>query len=363
MVELSLFNSILHGPLRPWKLDTSNTKYYSRMVSNSSFTSLKGGITQFEKELVEIANEHKFKISKVENFQIYFDNAQQDSLAEIDSPLIIMVETQPTNVIARFYYYLIKNEVTRLTNTMFQVLTKEMDESHKKAIPYYFHAKIVDLLKEIPNNQNFIDPTDTISAFVIETLKFQTIRLLLETEHLYEHLLEQAISDKYQIFGDYLNQDIPDDNFYKESERLSHFQDLIKFGEKEDNFKFPKSDRVTFGFTGDKKKLDSVLKQLQLQINLLNEDKTKVENLLEILTSPNLILGTPLVYLNCETTQFSYLVSKLEQHFISFNPTEIGKTKLFYSKKENVIKRQNLYKNLIDEPKKMEEIDNIIKHL
>ncbi|CAH0994230.1 hypothetical protein EMA8858_00339 [Emticicia aquatica] len=363
MIELSLFSSILHGSLRPWKLDKSNTKYYSKMVSNSSFSSLKGGVTQFEKELNEIAHEHKFNISKAENFQFYFDNAQQDSLAEIDLPLIILVEIQPTNVIARFFYYLIKNEATRLTNTLFQVLTKDMDESHKKALPYHFHTRIVDLLKDIPKTQVLIEPTDTLSIFVIETLKLQTIRLLLETEHLYEHLLEQEISDKYQIFGDYLNQDIPEDIFYKKSDKLSHFQDLIKFGEKEDNFKFPKSDRVSFGYKGDKKKLDSVLKQLQFQINLLNEDKTKVEQLLEILTSPNLALGTPLVYINCETTQFSHMVSKLEQHFISFNPTEIGNTKLFYSKKGNLIKRQNLYKNLIDEPKKMEEIDNIIKHL
>lgn len=179
MIELSLFNSILHGSLRPWKLDTSNTKYYSRMVSNSSFTALKGGITQFEKELIEIANEHKFNISQIENFQIYFDNTQQDSLPEIDLPLIIVGEPQPTNVIARFYFYLIKNEVTRLTNTMFQVLTKEMDESHKKALPYHFHTRIVDLLKEIPKTQSLIEPTETLSLFVIETLKLQTIRLLL----------------------------------------------------------------------------------------------------------------------------------------------------------------------------------------
>jgi hypothetical protein len=246
---------------------------------------------------------------------------------------------------------------------MFQVLTKEMDESHKKALPYHFHAKIVDLLKEIPKTQSLIEPTDTLSVFVIETLKLQTIRLLLETEHLYEHLLDQEVSDKYQIFGDYLNQDIPEDNFYKDSVRLSHFQDIIKFGEQEENSKKTKSNKITFGFKGDKKKLDSVLNLLQLEINLLNEDKTTIDQLSKILTSPNLILGTPLVYLNCETTQFSYLVSKLEQHFISFNPTEIDNTKLFYSKKGNLITRQNLYKNLIDEPKQWKEIDNIIKQL
>lgn len=363
MVELSLFNSILHGSLRPWKLDTSNTKYYSRMVSNSSFTSLKGGITQFEKELVEIANEHKFNISKVENFQIYFDNAQQESLAEIDLPLIIMVEPQPTNVTARFYYHLIKNEATRLTNTMFQVLTKDMDESHKKAIPYHFHAKIVDLLKEIPNIQGLIEPTDTLSVFVIETLKLQTIRILLETEHLYEHLLEKEISDKYQIFGDYLNQDIPEDNYCHKSDGLSHFQDLIKFGKKEDNFKYPKSDRMTFGFKGDSVKLKSVLHQLQHTIDFIKEDKTTIDQLFEVLTSTNLLTGTPLIYLNCETTQFSYIIGKLSHHFYTLNPTEISNSKLFYSKQNTVLKRQNLYSNKTSYTKQSEEIDNIIKHL
>lgn len=363
MIELSLFNSILHGSLRPWKLDTSNTKYYSRMVSNSSFTSLKGGITQFEKELIEIANEHKFNISKVESFQIYFDNAQQDSLIEIDLPLIIMVEPQPTNVTARFYYYLIKNEVTRLTNTMFQVLTKEMDESHKKALPFYFHAKIVDLLKEIPNIQGLIEPTDTLSVFVIETLKLQTIRLLLETEHLYEHLLEKEISDKYQIFGDYLNQEIPDDNFYNESDRLSYFQDLIKFGEKEDNFKYPKSDRVSFGFKGDSIKLKSFLTLLQNKVNVLNEDKTTVEQFHSILVSQKLSLGAIPIYLTCETKQFRYILDKLSIYFTNLKPSSIERSNLFYSSNNTLINAQLLSSSKTDRPKEKATIDEIFKYL
>ncbi len=363
MVELSLFNSILHGSLRPWKLDTSNTKYYSRMVSNSSFTALKGGITQFEKELIEIANEHKFNISQIENFQIYFDNTQQDSLPEIDSPLIIMVETQPTNVIARFYFYLIKNEVTRLTNTMFQVLTKEMDESHKKALPYHFHTRIVDLLKEIPKTQSLIEPTDTLSVFVIETLKLQTIRLLLETEHLYEHLLEKEISDKYQIFGDYLNQEIPDDDFYKESDRLSHFQDIIKFGEQEESFKIPKSDKITFGFIGDKDKLLTVLKQLNFKINLVQEEKTTVEHLFTVLTSKELKLGVQPIYLSCETKQFRYILDKLSIYFTNLKQSSVERSQLFYSANNKLIDARNLSSSKTDSPKRKATIDEIFKYL
>lgn len=363
MVELSLFNSILHGSLRPWKLDTSNTKYYSRMVSNSSFTALKGGITQFEKELIEIANEHKFNISKVENLQIYFDNAQQDSLAEIDSPLIIMVETQPTNVIARFYFYLIKNEVTRLTNTMFQVLTKEMDESHKRALPYHFHTRIVDLLKDIPKTQDLISPEDKLSIFVIESLKIQIIRLLFETEHLYKHLFEQEISDKYQIFGDYLNQEISEDDFYKESERLKYFRGLIKGDKIRENTNSLTSASLSFGFKGDKDKLRIVLKQLQLQINLLKKEN-EIEQLLDILTDPESVLENhKIVYLNCETKQFRYIVDKLSIYFSNLKVSSIERSKLFYSSNNTILSAQLLSSSKSERLNGKATIDKICKHL
>lgn len=363
MIELSLFNSILHGSLRPWKLDTSNTKYYSRMVSNSSFTSLKGGITQFENELNEIASEHKFNISKLEDLQIYFDYTQQESFAEINLQLIIIAEPQPTNVTARFYFYLIKNEVTRLTNTMFQVLTKDMDESHKKALPYHFHTRIVDLLKDIPKTQGLIEPTDTLSIFVIETLKLQTIRLLLETEHLYEHLLEKEISDKYQIFGDYLDQDIPEDNFYQKSEHLAHFQDIIMFGKKDEKVKYSNSNKITFGFKGDKEKLLSVLNRLHLKINLLQEEKTAVEQLYKVLTSKELKLGIHPIYFNCETTQLRYIIDKLSPYFDKLKFSIIERSQLFYSSNNTLINAQNLSSSKVDEPKEKATIDEIFKYL
>ena len=76
---------------------------------------------------------------------------------------------------------------------------------------------------------------------------------------------------------------------------------------------------------------------------MLNEDKTSVEDLLNVLTSKDLKRGASNIYIGCETLEFSYIVKKLELSFSNLKPTSIDSSNLFFSKKGIEIKKSSLY--------------------
>ena len=162
------------------------------------------------------------------------------------------------------------------------------------------------------------------------------------------------------IFSELLNTESPD---YKIDETTPEFTTVKNILLDIDNFKLEKDARLSFGFSGVKENLKSILFLLQRDIELLNEDKTSTDDLLAIFTSKDLKIGAKQIHLFCETTQFSYIVSKLEQHFTNLNPTTIESSNLFYSKKGTPLKRNNLYKNKSKYTKENDTIDNIIKQL
>ena len=69
------------------------------------------------------------------------------------------------------------------------------------------------------------------------------------------------------------------------------------------------------------------------------------------------------IYLQCETTQFSYIVDVLKPFFTGFNPTSIERSGKFITKTGTPLKANNLHKNKVHNPKEKEEIDNIIQQL
>lgn len=122
--------------------------------------------------------------------------------------------------------------------------------------------------------------------------------------------------------------------------------------------------KITFGYkTSETKKLENVLKELTLKIDLLVDSKTNCTDLLNLLCSKNFINENYEIYIGCETTQFSYIIKKLAPYFKNLNPATIESSNYFYSKKGTLFKAQNLYSNTIDNPKEKETIDNIIKLL
>lgn len=102
------------------------------------------------------------------------------------------------------------------------------------------------------------------------------------------------------------------------------------------------------------------------QIDLLNEDVTSADELIKAFTAKSILPGAVKIQLGCETKHFRYCIDKFMPFFNNLTLANIEKSKIFYSKKDTLIKANNLSasssKNKI-EPKESANIDKIFKQL
>jgi hypothetical protein len=121
--------------------------------------------------------------------------------------------------------------------------------------------------------------------------------------------------------------------------------------------------KLTFGFHGTKAKLKNVITELTNKIELLNEEKTAIDELVNLLCSKDIQINAVQIHLNCETVQFRYIIDKLSNYFHGLTPVNIAASQAFYSKKAKLITAQNLYSSKVENAKEQATIDNIINQL
>ena len=121
--------------------------------------------------------------------------------------------------------------------------------------------------------------------------------------------------------------------------------------------------RLSFKFNSDISKLSDVIRTLQLKIELLKDD-TKIEYLIDVLTSDDLSEFSDDIIIGCETKQFSYVLKSLHPYFNNLTMKSIQQCTLFKSKNKQIpITANNLY--LKDDllPKKSADIDIAINQM
>lgn len=356
-MELIIFKSIIYGDLKPWASNAINEKFYRQNLS-PSFIKPTHSINEYYNALKEL-HKDKPNLFKEDGLEIYLVQPNTDISHEILYPLMEVSLEEPTTSTQKFYHFLLYNETTRLTDRVFKCINKEIDEIQKKEIIQNVVKSCKDLLLRIGTDQESFPKTE-LTNYVIPQLITNVIRFLKETEKLYPQYLYDLLATINELFGELLQQPTPDINIEKTT---PEFQTVSNILLGIDNYKLEKDSRFSFSFNGNKDKLKSVLFLLNRDFDLLNEDKTSVEDLLSVLTSKDLQRGAPQIYIGCETLEFAYIVKKLELSFSNFKPTSIDSSNLFFSKKGNEIKRGSLYNANQREPYKKVEIDNIFNHL
>ena len=356
-MELTIFKSIIYGDLKPWASDAVNEKFY-RQNRSAKFIKPTQTINEYYKALKEI-HKNKPNLFKEDGLEIYLLQADTDISHDILHPLVEIQLAEPTTATQRFYHYLLLNEATRLSDRVFKCINKDIGEIQKKEIVQNVVKSCKDLLLRIGTDQDSFKQTD-LTAYVIPQLITNVIRFLKETEKLYPQFLSELPSNKNELYGELLQQTIPDIEIDKTTPEFETVNNIL-LGI--DDYKFEKDTRFSFGFTGDTTKLKSVLTLLNRDMELLNEDKTTVDDLYAVFTSKDLKLGAPQIYLGCETLEFAYIVKKLELSFSNFTATTIDNSNLFHSKKGNAISKGSLYNANQKQPYKKEDIDNIFSHL
>lgn len=356
-MELTIFKSIIYGDLKPWASNAVNEKFY-RQNRSAKFIKPTHTINEYYKALKEI-HKNKPNLFKEDGLEIYLLQPDTNIQHDILHPLVEIQLEEPTTATQRFYHYLLLNEATRLSDRVFKCVNKDIGEIQKKEIVQNVVKSCKDLLLRIGTDQDSFKQTD-LTAYVIPQLITNVIRFLKETEKLYPQFLSELPSNKNELYGELLQQPIPDIEIDKTTPEFQTVNNIL-LGI--DNYKFEKDTRFSFGFTGDTTKLKSVLALLNRDIELLNEDKTTVDDLYAVFTSKDLKLGAPQIYLGCQTLEFAYIVKKLALSFSNLSETTIDDSNLFFSKKGSPISRGSLYNANQKQPYKKEDIDNIFSHL
>ena len=265
---------------------------------------------------------------------------------------------KPLNAKKEYYQKLIFNETEKTVVSFVKEFPKNATIPENK---YSFTILLNKFDKYLNDIASFIDKrgitTDLNSDdnHIINYLKVSVIRLYAELQEQYGQYSENSQFTILEIAEKYFNDTTFDNN---QIEKANTKKTVTK-----------KEPRVTakpktsFGYKNkDTSTLLTVLKQLNLKIDLL-DNRSTVEQLQELLLSKDFTVVDFQIYLQCETTQISYIVSKLKPFFNSFNPTSIERSGKFRTKTDTPLRANNLHKNKVHNPKEKEEIDNIIQQL
>ncbi len=355
-MDLIVYKNILYGVLKPWQQDDANEKFFRQNLNASFINPTHPKV--FHDALKELLPTYRVLYDE-DGLEVYETQPDTEVEYTINSPMINIALNEPFSATSKFYYYLLQNETTRISNRIFYCFNKDINETNKKELIQNVIKSCKDLLFRIGTDKA-IFPTDKLTVYAIDLLVKCIVRLLKEVELLYPAYTNQIKTEQYVIFSELLH-----DHFesFETDTTTPTFQDAKNEMLQIDDFKLEKSDKLSFSFKGNADNLKIVINALNRELYLLNEDKTSSDDLLSVLTSKDLKIGAPQIHLDCETTQFAYIVDKLKSHFHNLTPTSIEKTNLFYSKKGTLLKRNNLYKNNSNYPKEQDTIDRIIKQL
>ncbi|NRB60397.1 MAG: hypothetical protein HRU50_10735 [Winogradskyella sp.] len=254
---------------------------------------------------------------------------------------LIFNETE--SIVASFVKEFPENATTPENKYSFTILLNKFDK-YLNDIAAYINKRGITV--DLNNDDNY----------VINYLKISAIRIYTELQEQYGQYSESPQFTIQEIAEKYFN-DIDFDASKIEKVDISKKATVKKTS----NFK--RKPKTLFGYkNNDTSGLLKVLNDLQLRVDLL-DNRTTVQQLYDLLIAKDFTEVNTQIYLQCETTQFSYIVDVLKPFFTGFNPTSIERSGKFITKAGTQLKANNLHKNKVHNPKEKEEIDNIIQQL
>ncbi len=266
---------------------------------------------------------------------------------------------KPLNAKKEYYQKLIFNETESIVASFVKEFPENATTPENKYSFTLLLNKFDKYLNDIAtyiNKRGITADLNNDDNYIINYLKVSAIRIYAELQEQYGQYSETPQFTIQEIAEKYFN-DIDFDTSKIEKVDISK-KVAVK---KTSNLK--RKPKTSFGYkNNDTSTLLTVLKLVNLKIDLL-DNRTTVEQLHELLLAKDFTNTESQIYLQCETTQFSYLVTKLKPFFIYFNPTAIERSGKFVTKTGTLLKANNLHKNKVHNPKEKEEIDKIIQQL
>ncbi len=352
-MEVKILDCILHGSLKPWKIDTTNSRRFIGLVKAAKAITPTTN-AELVKQLIELLSDFP-AVKKLLNDELKNPSTIQPLLFDIELP-------RYKDAVTNFYYLVITGETLRSYNTFMN-----QSESWTDLIDIRYQVgKTLTNVRVLAKQtgielieQNFTtppDPKSEVTHFALYYLKNTLIQLYFSIQEHFKSSLESTIS-----LEDFYLLDLEESN-----PNIIELKPAAKSTESGDSIEIPDQERIWFGFKADLQKLTTVVNQLCHQIELLKEDVSSSEDLLKAFTSLNLTPGCTKIQLGCETKHFRYCVDKFQPYFNYLTLSNIEKSKIFYSQWDTQITANNLSasssRNRL-EPKEKSTIDKIFKQL
>lgn len=348
-MEIKILDSILHGNLKPWKLDTSDTRRLKELVkaaiaikpdTNADLVKQLTALLADNPELISVLQNTPLSSTKLRNLSWYTDLPKYK------------------DVVTQFYWLLITGETLRLYNTILQQAanwTELVDIRYQVGNKALINIRVLaqQASEELNERQLGSTPDDqsNVVHFALYYLKHSLIQLYFSVQEAFKGSLEQVTT-----LEDFYISDL--------GEPLSNMLQLEFIGPVVDQLdKKTKSNKFSFGFNKTKPSLEAVINQLCIKLDLINDSTNTEKELVQVLTAKDLKPGSVKITIGCETAQFRYILDCLKVHFDNLSFASVEKANIFYSKNDTLLTAQNLYSSKVANPKTKEEIDNIIKHL
>lgn len=229
-LDLSTYHSILYNDLRPW-LDSNKDDNRFRAKLTPNFKNPTESSIDFDNAINKALIDYKSTLNEEEYlFELADDQVQFNGVVdEILYPLIEVIADEPTNNKATFYYYLIKNEATRLINNLYKFSYLKISESEKKNVFIGAIKGINSLIQrteqqkiQVSKNRNHSqDPNNT---FILHFLGITLIRLHLEVKELFEKYVTGNVYDEAGIYSTIIKKKQPTESHIKDIVGLNHFK-------------------------------------------------------------------------------------------------------------------------------------------
>ncbi|MEI8049266.1 MAG: DUF6617 family protein [Bacteroidota bacterium] len=352
-MEVKILDSILHGSLKPWKIDTTHKRRFIGLAKAAKATTPTTN-AELIKQLMELLSDFPV-VKKLLNDEPKNPSTLQPLLFDIELP-------RYKDVVTNFYYQVITGETLRSYNSFLnqsEIWTDLIDIRYQVGKTLTNIRVLAKQTRIELMEQGYTTHPDTQSEathFALYYLKNSLIQLYFSIQEHFKHNLESTIS-----LEDFFLLDLEESNL-----NIIELKLAAKSKESADNVEIPKQDRIWFGFKDDLEKLTLVVNQLCYQIELLKEDISSPEDLLKVFTSRNLTPECIKIQLGCETKLFRYCVDKFQPCFNYLTLSNIEKSKIFYSQWDTLITANNLSasssRNRL-EPKEKSTIDKIFKQL
>lgn len=348
-MELKILNSILFRELMPWTFDSTDIKAINDKIKKAG--------SKAPTSEAELVQQLQILLTNYTDLSKWLTKQNTNAATPLKSHCYAIDFPDYSDAVSKFYNAIISLETLRVYNAFY---TKIQKYSSKVDIVYHttialknIKALTVNTVKEIKERGFEETPTEqsTLTHFVLQLLRQHLTVLFFDIQELSKASIENPTSIE---------------DFYLLDLNLPKVQinELVNVEiETEKHEKATIIEKLTFGFKGSETKLKSVITQLNIQVELLNESKCSPEHLVTILTSKALTNKMHKVYFGCETVQLRYIIDKLKDYFNNFTPTALEKSALFYTKTNKLLKAQNLYSNKIENPKNQSTIDNIINQM